>query len=117
MLGFGGGLGVLLAAQLVYATFAAGVQSVGIVHLGSVMRGGVSDGAGMFTAIMRAGALTGVAAPLLVPGYSGWIFALAASFCLLALLLVLLGRGRSRPGPQAGPPVDSRAKSGAQGLR
>lgn len=96
LLGVGGGIGVFIAAQVVYATFAAGVQSIGVVHLGEVMRGGLGAGAGMFAAILQAGALTGVAAPLLVPGYSGWIFAVAALFCVLAALLTRL-TGARRP--------------------
>lgn len=99
LLGVGGSIGVFIAAQIVYAVFAAGVQSIGVVHLGGVMRGGLGAGAGLFAAILQAGALTGVAAPLLVPGYSGWIFAVAALFCVLAALLVrITGHQPSVPG-------------------
>lgn len=59
LLGVGGVIGVFIAAQFAYAIFAADVQSIGIVHLGGVLRGGLCAGAGLFAAILQAGALTG----------------------------------------------------------
>ncbi|PTA47094.1 hypothetical protein C8054_06190 [Micromonospora sp. RP3T] len=102
MLAAGGGIAFLVASQIVYAPFAAGVQSVAMVHLGGIVRGGLSAGAGLFAAIMQLGALTGVAAPLLVPGYSGWIFLLPAGFCAMALLMIALAS------PAAGQNADAR---------
>ncbi|MGN9908700.1 MFS transporter [Phytohabitans sp. LJ34] len=95
MLAIGGGVVFLLVSQAIYGAFAAGVQSVGVVHLGSVLRGGLGAGAGLFTTLLQVGALTGLVAPLMVPGYTGSMFVIGALFCVLGAPLALTGRWAS----------------------
>lgn len=96
----GGGAAVLVASQLLYAVFAAGFQSVGMVLLSDVLAGGLGAGADVYTGMVQVGAVFGVVAPLLVPGYTAQIFVLGAGFCLASMLLLTLPAVRRRtPGP------------------
>jgi hypothetical protein len=88
----GGGPAVLISSQLLYAVFAAGFQSIGMVLLGEVLRGGLAAGADIYTGMVQVGAVAGVVAPLLVPGYSAWLFVLGTGFCLCSLLMLALPR-------------------------
>jgi SET family sugar efflux transporter-like MFS transporter len=97
------GVGTLIVSQLLYAVFAAGFQSVGMVLLSDVMDGGIGAGADVYTGIVQVGVLCGVVAPLLVPGWSAWIFMVGAAFCLGAMLLLRAIRRRL-------PPVSARAE-------
>jgi SET family sugar efflux transporter-like MFS transporter len=100
-----GGMVALIVSQLLYAVFAAGFQSVGMVLLSDVMDGGLGAGADVYTGMVQVGAVFGVAAPLLVPGYSARIFLLGAAFCLAAMVLLIAVRRRL-------PPVGVRATDG-----
>ncbi|GIF45137.1 MFS transporter [Actinoplanes xinjiangensis] len=100
-----GGMVALIVSQLLYAVFAAGFQSVGMVLLSDVMDGGLGAGADVYTGMVQVGAVFGVAAPLLVPGYSARIFLLGAAFCLAAMVLLIAVRRRL-------PPVGVRAADG-----
>ncbi|BEL05219.1 hypothetical protein Q0Z83_034100 [Actinoplanes sichuanensis] len=90
----GGGVVTLVLSQLLYAVFAAGFQSVGMVLLSDVMDGGLGAGADVYTGIVQVGVLCGVVAPLVVPGWSAWIFVLGAVFCLGTMLLLTAIRRR-----------------------
>jgi hypothetical protein len=79
----------LAASQLLYAAFAAGFQSVAIVYLSEHLQGGLGAGAGMHAALFQIGSLIGITAPLVVPGYSSAMFAIAAGFCAAAGIGVL----------------------------
>lgn len=97
----------LLVAQVLYAVFTAGFQSIAVVLLGQVMRSGVSGGIGLFVAIFQLGAVVGVAVPLVVPGYSAAIFWIGCGLCLLAATAVLTVSGELEPRAQeesAAPP-------------
>ncbi|MEU4162006.1 hypothetical protein [Actinoplanes sp. NPDC026670] len=93
----GGGVATLILSQLLYAVFAAGFQSVGMVLLSDVMDGGLGAGADVYTGIVQVGVLCGVVAPLVVPGWSAWIFVLGALFCLATMLLLTAIRRRLPP--------------------
>lgn len=80
----GTGYPLLLASQIVYAVYAAGFQSIGMVLLGQSMRSGLGGGASLYTAVVQVGGTVGVLAPLLVPGYSAAVFVIALAFCLAA---------------------------------
>ncbi|MEU4690069.1 MFS transporter [Actinoplanes sp. NPDC023714] len=95
----GGGYPMLVFSQALYAVFAAGFQSIGMVLLGDSLRSGLSGGAGAYTAVIQVGATVGIVAPLVVPGYSVAVFWIAVLFCLGAAALLLadpLLRGRRR---------------------
>ena len=83
-----GNYAVLLLSQVIYAVFAAGFQSIGLVLLGRQMRGGNGAGANAYTAVTQVGIVMGVLLPLLTPGYSRWIFVIGAAICVLAAALV-----------------------------
>jgi SET family sugar efflux transporter-like MFS transporter len=93
----GGGVATLVVSQLLYAVFAAGFQSLGMVLLSDVMDGGLGAGADVYTGIVQVGVLCGVVAPLIVPGWSAWIFVLGAVFCLGSMLLLIGIRRRLPP--------------------
>lgn len=90
---------VLVLSQVVYAVFAAGFQSIGMVHMGNRIRGGLAMGASIYVVLVQAGAVLGVALPLAIPGYSGGIFIIAMMLCILggALALVRSPPSKVRP--------------------
>ncbi|GIE77190.1 hypothetical protein Aph02nite_31400 [Actinoplanes philippinensis] len=90
----GGGVPLLIVSQLLYAVFAAGFQSVGMVLLSDVLAGDLGAGADVYTGMVQVGAVFGVVAPLLVPGYSARIFLLGAAFCVASMLLLTAIRRR-----------------------
>ncbi|GAA4955154.1 MFS transporter [Actinoplanes utahensis] len=90
----GSGIALLILSQLLYAVFAAGFQSIGMVLLSDVLDGGLGAGADVYTGMVQVGAVFGVVAPLLVPGYSAQIFLLGAGFCLISMLLLSIRRAR-----------------------
>lgn len=100
----GGGRPVLLVSQIVYAVFTAGFQAVGMTLLGRLLKTGAAGGASLYTAAVQIGSAAGVLAPLAVSGYSPAIFTIAAGFCAVSCLLLVLappdragrrtGRGR-----------------------
>jgi len=88
-----GGLVALVLSQVVYAGFAALFQALGPVLLGRRLPSGLAGGVGVFGAVLQVGALVGVLAPLLVPGYGAAVLWLATVPCVAAgALLVVLGR-------------------------
>jgi hypothetical protein len=88
LIAVGSGIALLILSQLLYAVFAAGFQSIGMVLLSDVLDGGLGAGADVYTGMVQVGAVFGVVAPLLVPGYSAQIFLLGAGFCLFSMLLL-----------------------------
>ncbi|EOR71391.1 hypothetical protein TM51_07891 [Thermobifida fusca TM51] len=93
----GTGYGGLLTAQVLYAVFTAGFQSIAVVMLGQVTRAGVSGGIGAFVAIFHLGSVIGVTVPLVVPGYSAAIFWIGCGLCLLAAAAVVAVGGDLDP--------------------
>ncbi|WP_068755766.1 MFS transporter [Thermobifida cellulosilytica] len=79
----------LFGAQVLYAVFTAGFQSISVVLLGQATRSGVAGGVGLFAGIFQMGAVLGVAVPLAVPGYSAAIFWIGCGLCLLAAAAML----------------------------
>jgi hypothetical protein len=77
------GYGTLLASQFIYAAFAAGLQSIGVVLLARVTGRDIGQGAAIFMTVMQSGSVLGVVLPLVVPGYQSGIFAIAAALCLV----------------------------------
>lgn len=99
----GSGYLTVIASQIVYAIFAAGFQVVGMVLLGQVLGGGLGAGADVYTSIFNIGAVVGVLAPLLVPGYSPLVFLVGGAMCFLSLaILALLPLPRSSTLPRRG---------------
>lgn len=93
LVGLGHSYLALLLSQMVYGVFAAGFQSIGLTLLGEYLRGGVGAGAITYMAVVQLGSLVGIAAPLLVSGYSRANFAVAALLCAAAALsLTVLAR-------------------------
>lgn len=88
LVAIGAGYPVLVVSSLVYAVFAAGFQSVGMVLLGQLLTSGTAAGAGLFTILMQVGSLTGIAAPLAVPGYRAGLFWIPVVLCLAAAVLL-----------------------------
>ncbi|WP_030542519.1 MFS transporter [Streptomyces albus] len=86
----GGGRPVLLISQIVYAVFTAGFQAVGMTLLGRLLKTGAVGGASLYTAAVQIGSAAGVLAPLAVSGYSSATFAIAAAFCAVSCLLLVL---------------------------
>lgn len=97
------GYPVLIGSQVVYAVFAAGFQSIGMVVLGEALRSGMGGGAALFTALVQVGSTVGVLAPLLVPGYSSSVFLIAVAFCVAAAGLLLVDRLRPTRRPTGVP--------------
>ncbi|WP_156077174.1 MFS transporter [Saccharothrix sp. NRRL B-16314] len=97
------GYPVLIGSQVVYAVFAAGFQSIGMVVLGEALRSGMGGGAALFTALVQVGSTVGVLAPLLVPGYSSSVFLIAVAFCVVAAGLLLVDRLRPTRRPTGVP--------------
>ncbi|MCT2592950.1 hypothetical protein LHJ74_27895 [Streptomyces sp. N2-109] len=92
--------GSLLASQVIYAVFAAALQSLGMVVLAGLMRGGLPAGAGLFAGVMQLGSLVGILAPLTVSGYRPALFWIAVVFCAVsAIVLTLLSRLTSPSAP------------------
>ena len=87
----GAGGPALIGSQVVYAVFAAGFQSVGMVLLGDCLRSGSGGGASLFTAVVQTGSMVGIVAPLMVPGFTVRTFWIGAGFCTLAAVLLLRG--------------------------
>ncbi len=96
-----GGMVTLTLAQVVYAAFAAGFQSIGLVVLGKQLRGGNGAGANAFTAVMQTGTAVGVLLPLAVPGYSRPIFFIGAGLCAVAGVLLVSARSSLAPAEPA----------------
>ncbi|MEV5431996.1 hypothetical protein [Streptomyces sp. NPDC052701] len=92
--------GSLLTSQLLYAPFTAALQTLGPLLLGRLLAGGLPAGAGLFAALMQLGSLTGILAPLAVPGYSPGLFWVAAVFCTVAAALLLHVRSTPSPFPR-----------------
>lgn len=86
----GGGTAALIGSQVVYAVFAAGFQSIGMVLLGDCLRSGSGGGAALFTVVVQVGSTVGALAPLLIAGFSAGMFWIGAGFCTLAAVLLLL---------------------------
>lgn len=87
----------IYASQVFFAMFAAGFQSIGLAMLARLLPGGAGQGAAVFQAVIQMGAILGVTLPLLLPGYSSSIFAVAFLACILAATLsTLLSRSRRR---------------------
>ncbi|GIF14369.1 hypothetical protein [Actinoplanes teichomyceticus] len=96
----GGGYPGLVLSQALYAVFAAGFPSIGMVLLGETLRAGLGGGAGAYTALVQVGATAGVLTPLVVPGYTVAVFWIAVLFCLgAAVLLVARPRRAGRGTP------------------
>ncbi|MFK3672027.1 hypothetical protein ACI2IX_17815 [Leifsonia aquatica] len=88
---------LVYASQMLFALFTAGFQSIGLAMLARLLPGGAGQGAAVFQAVLQFGAILGVTLPLLVPGYSGSIFAVALLACLLAAMIsALLARSQNR---------------------
>jgi hypothetical protein len=97
-----GGYPALVVSQVLYAVFAAGFQSIGMVMLGETLRSGLGGGAGAYTALVQVGATVGIVSPLLVPGYTVAVFWIAVLFCAGAAVLLVadpLLRRRQRRAP------------------
>ncbi|WP_418155655.1 MFS transporter [Actinoalloteichus caeruleus] len=118
------GYPVLVLSQVVYAVFAAGFQSIGLVILGEALASGMGGGAALYTALVQVGSTVGILAPLVVPGYSPAVFLIAVGFCALATVLLLVGRrptassdGADPPGADDGgqPDADSATRSPGRG--
>ncbi|WP_454041910.1 hypothetical protein [Cellulosimicrobium sp. Marseille-Q8652] len=92
-----GGVVVLVLSQVVYAGFAALFQALGPVLLGRWLPSGLAGGVGVFGAVLQVGALVGVLAPLLVPGYGAAVFWLATVPCVVAALLLVALRQLDEP--------------------
>ncbi len=80
----------LIAAQIFYAVFTAGFQSIGLVLVGQLVLGDLGGGAAVYVSVVQIGSLLGILAPLAVPGYSAWIFLLAAGMCAVSALILAL---------------------------
>lgn len=95
------GYGTILASQVLYAAFAAGFQSIGVVVLARVTGKDIGQGAAIFMTVIQTGSVLGAVLPLTVPGYQSGIFVIAAALCLLSAAVCLaLRRGESvRPSP------------------
>jgi MFS family permease len=98
----GGGRPVLLISQIVYAVFKAGFQAVGMTLLGRLLKTGAAGGASLYTAAVQVGSAAGVLAPLAVSGYSPAIFTIAAGFCAVSCLLLVLAPTGRRAGGRTG---------------
>ncbi|WP_062207091.1 MFS transporter [Streptomyces sp. NBRC 109706] len=97
-------VGSLLASQMIYAVFAAALQSLGMVVLAGLVRGGLPAGAGLFAGVMQLGSLVGILAPLTISGYRPVLFWIAVAFCTAsALVLLLLNRLTSTARPAVPP--------------
>jgi hypothetical protein len=83
------GYPMLVFSQALYAVFAAGFQSIGMVLLGETLQSGLGGGAGAYTAVIQVGATVGIVSPLLVPGYTVAVFWIAVLFCVVAAVLLL----------------------------
>lgn len=79
----------LITSQVLYAVFAAGFQSIGMVLLADLLPSGVGGGAVAYMALVQLGSTLGIVAPLAVPGYAPALFALGALFCVVAMLLLV----------------------------
>ncbi|WP_148076812.1 MFS transporter [Frigoribacterium sp. PhB24] len=84
--------GGLLASQVVYAAFAAGFQSIGVVLLARVTGRDVGQGAALFMTVIQTGSILGAVLPLLVPGYQAGIFLIAAALCLVSVGVCLVAQ-------------------------
>nr|WP_296076547.1 MFS transporter [uncultured Actinoplanes sp.] len=84
------GYPMLVLSQALYAVFAAGFQSIGMVLLGETLQSGLGGGAGAYTAVIQVGATVGIISPLVVPGYSVAVFWIAVLFCAAAAALLLV---------------------------
>ncbi|HEU5111607.1 MAG TPA: MFS transporter [Micromonosporaceae bacterium] len=100
----GSGSVVLIGSQVLYAVFAAGFQSIGMVRLGEIVPSGAAGGAALFTAVVQVGSTAGIVAPLAVPGFSTELFWFGAGFCAFAALLLV-----PRPARGVNPPTPVRA--------
>ncbi|UED84426.1 MFS transporter [Streptomyces profundus] len=97
-------LGSLLASQTIFAVFAAALQSLGMVVLAGLVRGGLPAGAGLFAGVMQLGSLVGILAPLTVSGYRPALFWIAVAFCVgSTLVLLLLNRLTGTDAPSVPP--------------
>lgn len=92
-----GGAVALVVSQVGYAGFAALFQALGPVLLGRWLPSGLAGGVGVFGAVLQVGALVGVLAPLLVPGYGAAVFWLATVPCVVAAVLLVALRQLDEP--------------------
>lgn len=85
------GLPGLIVSQVVYAIFAAGFQSVGLLMLSRAVGRDAGVGAGIYVAVIQVGTMLGAALPLLVEGYGPDIFliAIGVGAVCVALSMVL----------------------------
>ncbi|MDF2272056.1 MFS transporter [Streptomyces coacervatus] len=96
----GGSYPWLLLAQIAYAPFTAGFQSLAIVLMGEVLPAGIKDGAIAYMVLVQVGSMFGILAPLLVPGYTSEIFFIAVLSCLAATLLLAHGARTQKSGAE-----------------
>lgn len=89
----------MVISQLVYAIFAAGFQSIGLVVLSRAIGRGAGVGAGTYVAVIQVGTMMGALLPVLVPGYGPQIFWVAAGLCIVCVALAAVLSVTRRPAP------------------
>ena len=88
-------LPAMLVANLFYSLFIAALAGVAMAYVQGLLSHRPGMGGSLYLVTSNLGALIGISAPLLIPGYSPELFFLPSLLCLAGALFLVVDRSKS----------------------